>query len=82
MKKLSHGVVHKITPDIKNTLIKEEKTDFWEGLTPLARNEWICFITSAKKQETQIKRLNRMISDFSKGKKRPCCWPGCSHRKG
>lgn len=52
----------------------------WDDLTPLARNEWICWMTSAKKAETRDKRLGRLQEDILAGKRRPCCWPGCPHR--
>ena len=53
----------------------------WTGLTPLARNEWICWMTSPKKQETRDAHLARLQEDVLSGKKRPCCWPGCPHRR-
>ena len=53
----------------------------WEALTPLARNEWICYVTIAKKAETRTEHLRRLQEDLRKGKKRPCCWPGCPHRR-
>lgn len=56
----------------------EEK---WDDLTPLARNEWICWMTSAKKEETRVKRLGRLQEEVLDGKRRPCCWPGCPHRR-
>ena len=52
----------------------------WEDLTPLARNEWICWMTSPKKQETRDAHLARLQEDILGGKRRPCCWPGCPHR--
>ncbi|WP_427967849.1 YdeI/OmpD-associated family protein [Altererythrobacter sp.] len=53
----------------------------WDGLTDLARNEWICWMTSGKKAETRTKRLARLQEDILAGKRRPCCWPGCPHRR-
>lgn len=53
----------------------------WETLTPLARNEWICWMISARKDETRQKRLTRLQEEVADGKKRPCCWPGCPHRR-
>ena len=52
----------------------------WNGLTELGRNEWICWMTSAKKQETRDARFARLRKDVLGGKRRPCCWPGCPHR--
>jgi uncharacterized protein YdeI (YjbR/CyaY-like superfamily) len=53
----------------------------WHDLTPLARNEWVCWMTSPKKQETRDAHLARLREDVLSGKKRPCCWPGCPHRR-
>ncbi len=52
----------------------------WEGITPLARNEWICWIISVKKEETRKHHIKRAIEELIKGKRRPCCWAGCIHR--
>lgn len=53
----------------------------WKNLTSLARNEWICWVTSANQEKTRDKRLDRAIKEIGEGKKRPCCWPGCPHRR-
>ncbi len=80
-KKISNGIMHSIPIDISNVL-KNSPSIFllWESLTPLARNEWICWVESAKKIETRNTRISRMIEDLLHGKRRPCCWPGCPHR--
>jgi uncharacterized protein YdeI (YjbR/CyaY-like superfamily) len=52
----------------------------WDDITPLARNEWICWVTSAKKEETRAKRITVGLDKMRKGMRRPCCWPGCPHR--
>ena len=52
-KKISGGVVHEVPPDLKKALLSDLKAlTAWEDITPLARNEWICWIESAKKSET------------------------------
>lgn len=53
----------------------------WDDLTSLARNEWICWMTSPKKQDTRDAHLARLKEDILAGKRRPCCWPGCPHRR-
>jgi uncharacterized protein YdeI (YjbR/CyaY-like superfamily) len=53
----------------------------WSRLTELARNEWICWMTSVKTAETRGRRLARLQEDILSGKTRPCCWPGCPHRR-
>ena len=74
--------MHKIPKDLKDTLAKNPKVlGIWESLTPLARNEWICYVTIVKKLETRQGHINRLQEDLLKGKRRPCCWPGCLHRR-
>ena len=53
----------------------------WDDLTPLARNEWICWMISVKKPETRSAHLTRLRDDILGVKRRPCCWPGCPHRR-
>lgn len=53
----------------------------WDDLTDLARNQWICWMTSPKKQETRDAHLARLQEEVLAGKRRPCCWPGCPHRR-
>lgn len=77
---LKSGTVHKLPKFISDEIKKSDVVDNWQSLTPLARNEWICWITSSKKEETKQKRINWMFDNLNEGKKRPCCWPGCPHR--
>ncbi len=80
-KKISNGTVHTLTKDIKDILENTSRlTETWEDITPLARNEWICWITSAKKSETRNRRIEIMNKNLLQGKHRPCCWAGCPHR--
>ena len=75
------GVVHDLPGDLKDALKADSRAlATWEDITPLARNEWICWIESAKKLETRRKRIDWGRSNLSEGKRRPCCWPGCPHR--
>jgi hypothetical protein len=78
---ISGGTVHKMVSDIKMALLNDAKAlTTWESLTPLARNEWICWITFVKKEETRKEHIQRLINDLKNGKRRPCCWIGCIHR--
>lgn len=80
-KKISACVVHELPKDLRTVLTSTDGLlDIWEDLTPLARNEWICWIEDAKKDETRAKRIARAEEDLLGGKRRPCCWPGCKHR--
>ena len=78
---ISGGVVHDLPVDLEALLrLDAEALATWGDITPLARNEWICWIESAKKIETRRKRLDWGCSNLREGKRRPCCWPGCPHR--
>lgn len=73
--------LHKVPNDLKEVLAyAPEVLEKWNTLTPLARNEWICYVTIVKKPETRAEHIVRLQEDLLKGKKRPCCWPGCPHR--
>src|SRR6266540_2168496 len=75
-KKTSSGVVHKVPADLKKALTSDPQAlTAWEDITPLARNEWICWIESAKKAETRSRRIEWGCSSLKDGKRRPCCWP-------
>lgn len=79
---IATGVVHKVPTDLKEVLISnDDLLETWNSLTPLARNEWICWLTIVKKSETREKHLVRLQEDLNNGKRRPCCWPGCPHRR-
>ncbi len=78
---VSIGLVHELPIDLKEALISDsEILEKWNKLTPIARNEWICWTISVKKEETRVNHIKRVCSELKEGKKRPCCWPGCSHR--
>lgn len=80
-KQIATGVVHEVPDDIKNVLLQnEDLLQKWNSLTPLARNEWICWTTIVKKVETRQEHVERLQADILGGKRRPCCWPGCPHR--
>ena len=73
---------HKFPTDLRKVLASSSKAQkAWEQITPLARNEWICWITSGKKDETRGIRIEKAFSKLKGGMRRPCCWAGCTHRK-
>ena len=75
------GVVHDLPDDLEQALRANARSlATWDDITPLARNEWICWIQSAKKAETRAKRIAWGCENLEAGKRRPCCWPGCPHR--
>lgn len=82
MIKISGGVVHDMPSDLRGALSSDSKAlQKWESLTPLARNEWICWTTFVKRADTRADHVKRVVSELKDGKRRPCCWIGCIHRK-
>ncbi|MDE2116960.1 MAG: YdeI/OmpD-associated family protein [Patescibacteria group bacterium] len=80
--KISAGVVHDLPDDLRKALAKDAKAlSVWEDITPLARNEWICWTITVKKAKTRNEHVARVVSELKDGMRRPCCWPGCMHRK-
>lgn len=80
--KVSSGIVHPIPEDLSNALAHDKiALEKWEDITPLARNEWICWVESVKKPEKRREHVDRVCSELKEGMRRPCCWPGCTHRK-
>jgi uncharacterized protein YdeI (YjbR/CyaY-like superfamily) len=76
------GAVHRTPVDLRSAVGSEATTRAaWEDLTPLARNEWICWVISAKQATTRSHRIRRALEELKAGKRRPCCWPGCPHRR-
>lgn len=84
MSKILEGIphVHKIPADLKKALSSDlEALAKWEDITPLARNEWICWTIAPKQQKTRDEHVKRVVSELKEGMRRPCCWIGCVHRK-
>ncbi len=80
-KQISGGTIHKLPTDLRDAVTATPKAlQTWEDITSLARNEWICWVTSGKKADTRDIRIRKAISKLSGGMRRPCCWAGCTHR--
>ncbi len=78
---LSAGTVHDLPDDLATALAADGVAPArWEALTPLGRNEFLCWIADAKQPATRARRIGRTIDELVDGRKRPCCWPGCIHR--
>ncbi len=76
------GVVHELPGDLRETLVANDVAlEAWKDITPLARNEFICWVEDAKQQKTRERRIRRTKEELEEGMRRPCCWPGCSHRE-
>ena len=76
------GVVHKLPADLRTELIANATAlAAWKDITPLARNEFICWVLDATQSETRARRIRRTQEELEEGQRRPCCWPGCDHRE-
>lgn len=76
-----HGTVHEASDDLQAAVRSNPTTlTLWELLTPLGRNEFICWVDDAKQAKTRQRRIERTCEELLEGKKRPCCWAGCIHR--
>ena len=79
--KITGGTVHRLPADFQKAIKSNVAAKrVWTDITPLARNEWICWVISAKKEETRRRRIVVGIDKLRGGMRRPCCWPGCPHR--
>jgi uncharacterized protein YdeI (YjbR/CyaY-like superfamily) len=73
--------MHALPTDFRKAISSSKKASaVWGDITPLAKNEWICWVTSGKKAETRAIRIAKAISKLSDSMRRPCCWAGCPHR--
>jgi len=76
------GVVHELPADLRTALLGNATAlDAWNDITPLARNEFICWVEDAKQAKTRERRIRRTQEELEDGMRRPCCWPGCAHRE-
>lgn len=79
--KLAGGTVHEMPDDLRKALTSAPAARaVWQSLTPLARNEWICWTVTVKQQKTRDEHVKRVVSELKEGMRRPCCWIGCIHR--
>ena len=80
--RVTGGVVHKLPADLRAALVANPTAlDAWNDITPLARNEFICWVEDARQDVTRERRIRRTKEELEDGQRRPCCWPGCSHRE-
>ncbi len=80
--KVPGGVVHEMPDDLRSALTENTPAlDAWNDITPLARNEFICWVEDAKQAKTRERRIRRTQEELEEGQRRPCCWPGCTHRE-
>ena len=73
-KNISGGVAHTLPADLRKALTSDRAAlAIWEDLPPLARNEWVCWVTFVKKEETRKDHVKRVVSELKEGMRRPCC---------
>lgn len=63
-RRVATGVVHRVPTDLRKALLSSQTIlNAWNNLTPLARNEWICWTASVKnkKQGCTILNVYKMI---------------------
>ena len=76
------STTHKLPADLRDAIASTPAAKkAWEDITPLARNEWICWTISVKTPEKRKEHVGRVVSELTEGMRRPCCWYGCVHRK-
>jgi uncharacterized protein YdeI (YjbR/CyaY-like superfamily) len=78
---IADGTVHKMPADLQKALASAPAARAaWARITPLARNEWICWSITVKQAATRKNHIKRTVTELQEGKRRPCCWIGCIHR--
>lgn len=66
----------KVPPDFRKALVAAPKAaqQAWKEITPVARRDWIQFMTSGKRAETRVLRIEKACDMLANGKRRPCCF--------
>jgi hypothetical protein len=65
----------KVPADLRKALATDPKARaVWLDITPVARRDWIQWITSGKRAETRAIRIEKACSKLAAGMRRPCCF--------
>jgi hypothetical protein len=65
----------RIPADLRKALAAVPKARaLWSDITPVARRDWIHWITSAKRSETRARRIDNACEMLATGKRRVCCF--------
>jgi hypothetical protein len=48
--------------------------DLWNGITPMARSEWVRWVNATNNPDTRRRRVEVSMSKMNSGKRRPCCF--------
>lgn len=64
-----------VPADLRKALAAAPKARaLWSDITPIARRDWIYWITSARKPETRARRIENTRKMLMSGKRRVCCF--------
>ena len=70
-------------PDFVRQALQQKKlVDKYKERPPYQRNDWLCWIMNAKREETREKRLKEMLSDLRKGNIYPTSQKAPAVRQG
>jgi Bacteriocin-protection, YdeI or OmpD-Associated/Domain of unknown function (DUF1905) len=65
----------RIPTDLRKALAAAPKARaLWSDITPIARRDWIHWITSARQSETRARRIANACQMLAAGKRRVCCF--------
>jgi hypothetical protein len=65
----------RVPADLRKALAAAPKARaLWSDITPIARRDWIHWITSAKRPETRVRRIDNACEMLAAGKRRVCCF--------
>jgi hypothetical protein len=65
----------RVPADLRKALAASPKARaLWSDITPIARRDWIAWITSAKRSETRARRIDNACDMLAAGKRRVCCF--------
>ena len=65
-----------VPPDLAAALAAapQKIQDLWNGITPMARWEWVRWVSATRNPDTRSRRVDVSISKMNSGKRRPCCF--------
>ncbi|HXF48792.1 MAG TPA: YdeI/OmpD-associated family protein [Verrucomicrobiae bacterium] len=65
----------KVPADFKSALAADPRArTLWMDITPIARWDWIRWISATRQPETRRRRIENACSMLKAGKRRPCCF--------
>ena len=72
---LPGGVVHELPDDLRKGLeASADALEAWHDITPLARNEFICWVEDAKRPPTRERRIRRTREELDLGQEEFIPW--------